>query len=263
MGLDHCFPALARFIEAQRAAVLIHSVKCQLMNYCICPYRLEAPHFHLDQPSRCHTTTQERWSEGSTTLCCASTAAELGLQTCFARLMPLPLCPCRKLFFLRAIGPLFVAVLGIAIVNIFNLECNTTKSATNKDPLCFHHIRVVGVHPGMNSHSLHSLMLQRLTYISSDTAFLAQQALRGSCVQLWPSIGCQYSRAKTALELEQTYAPHVPGCTSIPALTTHGTHNTHLYRLARSPRVCPMRQPHGGSPCPSSVRSWATPWSSA
>ncbi len=59
------------------------------------------------------------------------------------------MCPCRKLFFLRAIGPLFVAVLGIAIVNIFHLECNTTKSATNKDPLCFHHIRVVGIQPGM------------------------------------------------------------------------------------------------------------------
>lgn len=53
----------------------------------------------------------------------------------------------KKLFFLRAIGPLFVAVLGIAIVNIFHLECNTTKSATNKDPLCFHHIRVVGKIP--------------------------------------------------------------------------------------------------------------------
>jgi sulfate transporter 4 len=48
----------------------------------------------------------------------------------------------KKLGLLRALGPLTVTILGIAIVNIFNLECNTSK--TSKDRICYTHIRVVG-----------------------------------------------------------------------------------------------------------------------
>ena len=48
----------------------------------------------------------------------------------------------RKLVLLKALGPLTVTILGIAIINIWNLQCNTSK--TSKDKICYRHIRVVG-----------------------------------------------------------------------------------------------------------------------
>ncbi|DBA70951.1 TPA: hypothetical protein ACH3X2_011394 [Trebouxia sp. C0005] len=49
----------------------------------------------------------------------------------------------KYLGFFRAIGPITVAVLGIAITNIWHLECPTS----DKNKVCAHTIRVVGVIP--------------------------------------------------------------------------------------------------------------------
>lgn len=47
---------------------------------------------------------------------------------------------CRRLAYLRALGPLTIAVLGIAIVNIFKLQC----PSSDKNKVCAKSIRVVG-----------------------------------------------------------------------------------------------------------------------
>ena len=49
----------------------------------------------------------------------------------------------RRLGYLHSLGPITVAVLGIAIVNIFNLEC----PSSDKNKVCATTIRVVGKIP--------------------------------------------------------------------------------------------------------------------
>lgn len=47
---------------------------------------------------------------------------------------------CRRLGYLRSLGPITVTVLGIAIVNIFKLQC----PSSDKNKVCATTIRVVG-----------------------------------------------------------------------------------------------------------------------
>lgn len=49
-------------------------------------------------------------------------------------------CSCRRLGYLRSLGPVTVTILGIAIVNIFHLQCPTS----DKNKVCATTIRVVG-----------------------------------------------------------------------------------------------------------------------